>query len=50
MYSKAVYAFEILDVVNRNARNMRNMVLLNDPVEIEKDRQKMLNNERNKLD
>jgi methyl-accepting chemotaxis protein len=41
-YPKVVYAYEIQDIVNRNARSMRNMLLWNDPTEIEKERQKIL--------
>jgi len=45
-YPKAVYAYEILDLVNRNARGMRNMLLWNDPVEVEKERQNILENKK----
>ena len=45
-YPKAVYAYEILDIVNRNARSMRNMLLWNDPAEVEWERQAILKNKK----
>jgi methyl-accepting chemotaxis protein len=43
-YPKAVLAYETLDVVNRSARAMRNMLLWDKPEEVEKERQTVLQN------
>ena len=45
-YPKVVYVYEILDIVNRNARAMRNMLLWHDAAEIEKERLKIIANKR----
>jgi methyl-accepting chemotaxis protein len=45
-YPKVVYAYEILDITNRNARAMRNMLLWNDPAEVEKERLTIIGNKR----
>jgi methyl-accepting chemotaxis protein len=43
-YPKTVLAYETLDVVNRSARAMRNMLLWDKPEEVEKERQTVLTN------
>ena len=43
-YPKTVLAFESLDVVNRNARAMRNMLLLDKPEDVARERQTVLQN------
>jgi len=43
-YPNAVLAYETLDVVNRSARAMRNMLLWDKPEEVEKERQTVLEN------
>jgi len=43
-YPKSVLAYETLDVVNRSARAMRNMLLWDKPEEVEKERQTILQN------
>ncbi|MES2115181.1 MAG: MCP four helix bundle domain-containing protein, partial [Pseudomonadota bacterium] len=45
-YPKAVYAYEIQDIVNRNARSMRNMLLWGDLGEVEKEHQAILKNKK----
>jgi methyl-accepting chemotaxis protein len=45
-YPRAVYAYEILDIVNQNARSMRNILLWNDPAEVEKERQNIFKNKK----
>jgi methyl-accepting chemotaxis protein len=43
-YPKTVLAYESLDVVNRNARAMRNMLLWDKPEEVARERQTVLQN------
>ncbi len=43
-YPKTVLAYESLDVVNRNARAMRNMLLWDKPEEVARERQAVLQN------
>ena len=43
-YPKTVVAYESLDVVNRNARAMRNMLLWDKPEEVARERQTVLQN------
>ncbi|MFL6632798.1 MAG: methyl-accepting chemotaxis protein, partial [Massilia sp.] len=43
-YPKTVLAYESLDVVNRNARAMRNMLLWDNPEEVARERQTVLQN------
>jgi methyl-accepting chemotaxis protein len=45
-YPKVVYAYEILENANRNAHGMRNMLLWDDPAEVEKEHQNILNNKK----
>ena len=43
-YPKTVLAYESLDVVNRNARALRNMLLLDKPEDVARERQTVLRN------
>ena len=43
-YPKTILAYESLDVVNRNARAMRNMLLWDKPEEVAKERQTVIEN------
>jgi methyl-accepting chemotaxis protein len=43
-YPKTILAYESLDVVNRNARAMRNMLLWDKPEEVARERQSVLQN------
>jgi len=43
-YPKTILAYESLDVVNRNARAMRNMLLWDQPGEVSRERQVVLQN------
>jgi methyl-accepting chemotaxis protein len=43
-YPKTILAYESLDIVNRNARAMRNMLLWDKPEEVERERQAVLLN------
>ena len=45
-FPKAINTYDILDIVNRNARAMRNMLLWDDPAEVAKERQSIANNKR----
>jgi methyl-accepting chemotaxis protein len=45
-YAKTVLAYESLDVVNRNARAMRNMLLWDNPEEVARERQAVLQNRK----
>jgi len=45
-YPRTIYSYEILDIINRNARSMRNMLLSDDPVEIERETASVLENKR----
>ncbi|RFP09188.1 HAMP domain-containing protein [Duganella sp. BJB488] len=45
-YPKAAYAYEVLDIVNRNAHAMRNMLQWDDATAVEKEHQIILSNKK----
>ncbi len=45
-YPKALYAHEILDIAHRNAEGMRNMLLWDDPAQVERERQSIVDNKQ----
>ena len=45
-YPKVIYAYEILSLVNQNARSMRNILLVPDPEEIKKEQQRIVDTKK----